>query len=66
MLTRSIKTISQKHLCYLFATAPTANTYYKFLGVEKGATDSQIREAYQKLNQTISPDSDPTLFNKLN
>ena len=50
MLTRSIKKFIPPHLTFSFATGPSSSTYYQLLGVEKGATTEQIRQAYHKLN----------------
>lgn len=41
------------------------NTYYKVLGLEPGASKTEIKKAYFRLIRTYSPESDPEQFQKI-
>ena len=65
MLTKIIaKPFMARTLNYGFASA-AAIDYYSLLGIEKGATSEQIQAAFAKITKNVSPDSNPTLFNRI-
>ena len=60
-----IKFFSKAHpIRFGFASA-AAIDYYSLLGIERGATTEQIREAYAKATKNINPDSNSALFNRI-
>lgn len=44
------------HNYHFFSTFDAKKDYYKILGVDKGATDSQIKSAFYKLAKQYHPD----------
>jgi len=46
-------------LCLLPLIALAAEDYYKLLGIDKGASDRQIKKAYRSLSKKYHPDKNP-------
>jgi DnaJ-related protein SCJ1 len=49
------------HLLLLFLAAVSlcAEDYYKLLGIDKDASDRQIKKAYRTLSKKFHPDKNP-------
>ena len=52
------------HIKFGFASA-AAIDYYSLLGIDRGASTEQIREAYAKATKNVDPDSNAALFNRI-
>ena len=64
MLRLITKTLQPAAVHYGFASA-AAIDYYSLLGIDRAATEVQVREAFASATRNVSPDSNPALFNRI-